>query len=69
MSDGLRRVYSPHPHRTLPDKIGQLVMLNSGGPFMLIVDVLDDGHLVCAWKQGTRTWEATFAPVTLCFVF
>ncbi len=68
-NDPFRLVYSPHPHRTLPSAIGQLVVLNSGGPDMLVVDVHDDGMLTCAWQDGNDISEHTFNPMCLRFVF
>lgn len=62
-------VYRPNPHRTLPSEIGQWVMLNSGGPDMLVVDVCDNGELVCAWENESSINEYAFNPVCLRFVF
>jgi uncharacterized protein YodC (DUF2158 family) len=40
--------------------IGDIVMLNSGGPRMMIVDILDDGRVVAAWRDGDAVVEHSF---------
>jgi uncharacterized protein YodC (DUF2158 family) len=65
----LNLVYSPNPRRTLPSSIGQLVVLNSGGPDMLITDINEDGTLLCEWPTDDGIREASFPPECLKFAF
>ncbi len=64
----MRLVYSPDPRRSLPGRIGDLVELNSGGPKMLVVDILEN-KLTCAWVNHNIIDEDDFSPVCLKFVF
>lgn len=44
--------------------VGSIVMLNSGGPLMLIVDV-DDDRFTCAWRNRGEIAEAIFPRVCI----
>jgi len=46
-------------------KVGDMVVLNSGGPSMKIVCISpDSGYVFCEWKAKDGGWEgASFPPV------
>lgn len=40
-----------NPPGTLPFRMGDIVVANSGGPNMLVVDDSDTERVTCAWRQ------------------
>ena len=48
---------SSEPHL----RMGDYVTLNSGGPFMIVVDNQHESHVVAAWRDGSGApVEASF---------
>ncbi len=50
-------------------KIGDLVQLKSGGPWMTVVHAPDPyGMIVCAWNSDGKPWECAYPEqaLTLC---
>ena len=37
-------------------EVGDKVILNSGGPIMIITKIIDDGILVCSWVLTTGVY-------------
>lgn len=48
--------------------IGDRVALNSGGPVMLVVDIVPAG-VVASWRDAKRSYESLFSRVCLRRVF
>lgn len=46
-------------------KVGDQVVLNSGGPDMTIDHVQEDGELRCVWLDGAVEHHATFPAACL----
>ena len=43
-------------------KVGDIVMLKSGGPSMTVEEIQADGRVACSWFDGKSLKSAVFVP-------